>query len=70
MKDKVRRMAENAEPKCKNCRHWFETMPYVTTMRPCRLNSHVVSDASSTQGKFIGLHTTDLSLCSAWEPKE
>lgn len=69
MQDQVRRMAQNDEPKCKNCKHWFAPMPFVTTIRPCRLNTYTMPDATSSVGRMEFRHTTDLSLCSAWEGK-
>lgn len=80
--DKVRRMAENDEPKCGNCKHWGGGLveagaPGLSTIRICGLNSfsrmtqpYFNPVSLGTLGsEYIARHTTDLSLCSAWEGK-
>jgi len=57
MKDQVRRMAENDEPKCKNCKHW---QAIGVTFGVCLWYGD----------NGLRPETTDLSLCSQWEPKE
>lgn len=69
MKDQVRRMAENDEPKCRNCKHWvkLDTHGRPGNMGLCNLIGHadpLEADLQTLQS------TTDLSLCSAWELKE
>lgn len=61
MKDQVRRMAENDEPKCKNCKQWGP-LGDDTAYGECGLRK-AVTVAS------VPCVTTDLSLCSAWEHK-
>ncbi len=76
MKDQVRRMAENDEPKCGNCKYWLKDYPHGFSIKPCSLNGKVVqtggtsvlSGASSSYEVELR-HTTDLSLCSQWESR-
>ncbi len=67
MKDQVRRMAENDEPKCGNC-GWWRRIADDKTAGDCAFNQ-----TPKIVGASVNLNmpiTTDLSLCSAWEPKE
>lgn len=63
MKDQVRRMAENNEPKCGNCEYW--KVPAKGTFGPCeRVAIDVVDD------KPVWPVTADLFLCSGWDERK
>jgi hypothetical protein len=66
MKDQVRRMAENDEPKCGNCKRYAVGERFFPSHGTCIVKLRPDDAVQMT----ITRPVEDLSLCSAWEPRE
>ena len=63
---KLQLRLENDEPKCGKCKHWGGDAG--VPLAPCMLPP-VTYDPSGYSALSVK-YTTDLSVCSKWEPKE
>jgi len=66
---------EDRNPKCANCRHWSSTGALGVAVGICQRNSYstlapTIDPTSPGAALRTSVHTTDLSVCSAWEKQD
>ncbi len=57
---------ENDEPKCANCKFWDRINLKLTALGRCSRDA----DEDASQQEADDPLTTDLTVCSRWEPKD
>ena len=65
---KLQLRLENDEPKCANCSNW-DRDPKLPTFGACQLMVRLVPPEGAELASLAAA-TTDLSVCSKWEPKD